>query len=64
MSIFSKLSKGLSKTRTRLGGISQLMSAGRIDEEVFEEIEELLLLSDMGVDTAERMINDRRSSLN
>lgn len=65
MSIFSKLSKGLSKTRHGLvDGISQLMSGNRIDQEILEHIEELLLLSDIGVATAERIIDDLRDRMN
>ena len=65
MSIFSKLSKGLSKTRSGLvDGISQLVGGGRLDPDVLDEIEELLLLSDMGVDTAERIINELHDRMN
>ncbi|MDZ7724675.1 MAG: signal recognition particle-docking protein FtsY [candidate division KSB1 bacterium] len=65
VSIFSKLSKGLSKTRSGLvDGISQLVGGGQLDQDVLDEIEELLLLSDMGVDTAERIIDDLRDRMN
>lgn len=56
---FLRLKKGLLKTKTSLiGGIEKILS-GRtsIDEAVIEEIEELLILSDLGVETTRRIID-------
>lgn len=47
----SRLKSGLSKSRQRLGqGLSSLMGR-RLDEAAFEELEELLITSDVGVKT-------------
>ena len=50
---FSRLREGLSKTRNSIvGQISGLLRVGRtIDEELMEEIEEILIQADVGVNT-------------
>jgi fused signal recognition particle receptor len=59
--VFSKLSKGLAKTRAGLvDGISSVVKGKRIDDEMLDELEEILLLSDAGVETTERIIDDLR----
>ncbi len=61
LSVFNKFSKGLSKTKGGLvGGISQAVRGRKIDEDVLEELEEQLILSDVGVETAETIIDDLR----
>lgn len=54
MSFFNKLGEGLRKTRDSLVGAvnTMLHSFTRIDEELFEELEEILISSDVGVTTA------------
>ena len=54
MKIFDKIKKGLSKTkRGMVGGIESMLGAfTKIDEELFEELEELLIMSDVGVNTS------------
>lgn len=51
--LFSKLKTGLSKTRKILNtDISELFAgAAAIDEDLFDELEELLVTSDLGIDT-------------
>lgn len=51
---FSRLSEGLSKTRDHVTGkINRLIKAkGTIDEDTLEQIEEILLAGDVGVDTS------------
>lgn len=51
---FSRLSEGLSKTREEVvGKIHRLVKAkGTIDEDTLEQIEEILIAGDVGVDTA------------
>jgi fused signal recognition particle receptor len=51
---FSRLSEGLSKTRDEVvGKINRLVKAkGTIDEDTLEQIEEILIAGDVGVDTA------------
>lgn len=51
---FSKIKQGLSKTRDSiLNGVEQVLSSfTKIDEELFEELEESLIMSDIGVETS------------
>ena len=65
MGFFDKLKKGLEKTRK---GITEkidqiLVSFGKIDEELFEELEEALIASDVGVDTTLRIIDDVKNKV-
>jgi len=41
-------------------GIAQIIRGRRIDESVLDELEELLILSDVGVETAEAVVEDLR----
>lgn len=53
----SRLKHGLGRTSDRLvGGITGLVSKRRLDDEVLEELEELLITSDMGVSAAGRAV--------
>lgn len=54
MKIFDKIKKGLSKTKQGMvSGIESMLGAfTKIDEELFEELEELLIMSDVGVNTS------------
>lgn len=59
MSFFDRLKEGLQKTRK---GITEkidqvLISFGRIDDDLFDELEEVLISSDTGVDTTLRIIS-------
>ena len=46
-----RLFKGLAKTRAQLGGkLKSLFSRGKVDDELLEELETLLLTSDVGVE--------------
>lgn len=61
LKVFSKLTKGLAKTKNNLtSGISNVVKGRRIDDDVLDELEELFILSDIGVETAERIIDDLR----
>lgn len=55
MGLFSKIKEGLKKTRDSVIGQidSMLKSFTKIDEELFEELEELLVMGDVGVSTAQ-----------
>jgi len=60
MGFFDKLKQGLEKTRK---GISEkidklLISFGKIDDDLFNELEELLISSDVGVQTTLKIIED------
>lgn len=54
MGLFSKIKEGLKKTRDSIaGGVSGIINSfTKIDEELFEELEEILVMSDVGVQTA------------
>ena len=63
MGLFSKIKEGLKKTRKAVMGQidSMLKSFTKIDEELFEELEELLVMGDVGVPTAEKICDELRS---
>ncbi len=54
MGIFSKIAAGLRKTKDSfLGGLQRIFNSfTKIDEELFEELEEQMIMSDIGVDTS------------
>jgi fused signal recognition particle receptor len=60
---FARLKEGLSKTRKQLGGrLVGLFGAGRkLDEGFYEELETVLLTSDVGVTATEFLIENLRS---
>ena len=62
MGFFEKLKAGLSKTKKALfGGIEDLFKRfRRVDEELFDELEELLITSDVGVETTEELLDALR----
>lgn len=63
MGFFSKIKEGLKKTRDNVVGQigSMLKSFKKIDEELFEELEELLVMGDVGVPTAEKICGELRT---
>jgi fused signal recognition particle receptor len=63
MGFFERLKTGLGKTRKRLsGGLKSVLTLGRaIDESLLEEIEEILLLADVGPTTTDRLVEAARS---
>lgn len=62
MGFFNKIKEGLRKTRNAVVGQidSMLKAFTKIDEELFEELEELLVMGDVGVPTAEKICNELR----
>ncbi|MBQ1507035.1 MAG: signal recognition particle-docking protein FtsY [Ruminococcus sp.] len=62
MGLFNKIKEGLKKTRNAVMGQidSMLKSFTKIDEELFEELEELLVMGDVGVPTAEKICKELR----
>ena len=62
MGIFSKFKQGLKKTKASIVGQidSMLKSFMKIDEALFEELEELLVMSDVGVATAKKICGELR----
>ena len=65
MGFFDKLKDGLKKTRDSISGqISQMLhSFTKIDEDLFEELEELLVMGDVGVTTAESICAELRKKV-
>ena len=65
MSFFQKLKQGLLKTKNaffgKIDGI--LRSFVRIDEDLFEELEELLITADVGVETTEYILDALRERI-
>ena len=63
MGFFSKIAQGLTKTRDRLtGAIDNVISSfTKIDDELFEELEETLIMSDIGVVTAEKLCDELKN---
>ncbi len=58
MGIFEKIRDGLTKTRDQLITRVQWAVSGKpIDESAFEEIEEAIILSDAGLETAQVLVN-------
>lgn len=54
-----RLKLGLSKTRNQLGNqLASLFGGGKIDAEVYEELETILLTSDVGVSATQHLLDD------
>ena len=62
MGLFEKLKQGLKKTKdSMIGGIEGILNSfTKIDDELFEELEETLILSDIGVNTSVKICNELR----
>lgn len=65
MGFFDKLKEGLAKTRK---GITEridqvLVSFGKVDDELFDELEEVLITGDLGIDTALRIIESSKKKV-
>ncbi len=65
MGFFSKIKQGLQKTRNSLsnGVTSIINSFTKIDEELFEELEEILVMADIGVNTATEICDILRKKI-
>ena len=66
MGIFSKFRKGLKKTRTE-GITAQLddvmESHQEITDDLYDELEEVLIMGDVGIPTAQRVIRDLKAKI-
>ncbi len=62
MGLFKKISLGLKKTRMGMMRSIRSMLGGftTIDEDMYEELEELLIMGDVGVNTAEYIVGELR----
>jgi len=54
-----RLKQGLSRTRSQLGNqLASLFGGGKIDEDVYEELETILLTSDVGISATQALLDD------
>ena len=57
MGFFSKIKDALKKTKQTLGGaIKALFTRGKIGDEFYDELEEILISADISVTTAEETV--------
>ena len=65
MGFFNKLKEGLGKTRNNFNDkINDVFSAFRkVDEDLLEELEEILIMSDIGFETANNIITKLRERI-
>ena len=65
MGLFSKITEGLKKTRDSfMGKVDQLLNSfTKIDEEFFEELEENLIMADVGAVTSARICDELRKKV-
>lgn len=64
MGFFEKLGEGLRKTRDSIfGSIAGLVNAGEITDELYDDLEEQLILADAGADVAMRLVEELRQEV-
>ena len=64
MGFFEKLGGGLRKTRDSIfGSIAGLVNAGEITDELYDDLEEQLILADTGADVAMRLVEELRQEV-
>ena len=65
MGFFDKIKEGLSKTRSALSGTLGSLFTGfsEIDDDFYDELEECLILADLGVDTALKAVSNLRKAV-
>ena len=65
MGFFDKLKQGMNKTKTSFNEkINNVFSSFRkVDEEFLDELEEILIMSDIGMDTSIKIINNLRERI-
>ena len=64
MGFFEKLGEGLRKTRDSIfGSIAGLVTAGEITDELYDDLEEQLILADTGADVAMRLVEELRQEV-
>ena len=62
MALFDRLFAGLSKSRAQIDeNLAEVFSRDEIDEDFYDDLEELLILSDIGVAATENIIDGLRS---
>ena len=65
MGLFSKIKNGLKKTRSGVFGqiSSMIKTFNKIDEELFEELEEILIMGDVGIKTSSHICEKLREKV-
>lgn len=64
MGFFEKLGEGLRKTRDSIfGSIAGFVNAGEITDELYDDLEEQLILADTGADVAMRLVEELRQEV-
>ena len=62
--LFRRLRNGLSKTRKNIAsGLNRVFSGSRIDEDFYEELEEILIMGDLGVCATEEILDSLREKV-
>lgn len=65
MGLFSKIKNGLAKTRDRISfAFNKLFTGGALDDEFYEELEDVLISADAGYDTAEEILERLKDAVN
>ncbi|MCP4868828.1 MAG: signal recognition particle-docking protein FtsY [Proteobacteria bacterium] len=61
--LFSRLVDGLARTKGRMiGGLDELFGGKKIDEDLWQKLEELLITSDVGVRTATSLLDEMKAA--
>ncbi|MCR5420240.1 MAG: signal recognition particle-docking protein FtsY [Lachnospiraceae bacterium] len=64
MGFFDKLKNGLTKTRENIAkSFDNVFTKSEVDEDFYDELEEILIMSDMGVSTTENILDDLRAKV-
>ena len=64
MGFFDKIKAGLTKTRAALSDtLGSVFTASEIDDDFYDELEESLILADLGMDTAVRAVSQLRQKV-
>ncbi|MCR4923655.1 MAG: signal recognition particle-docking protein FtsY [Lachnospiraceae bacterium] len=64
LGLFQRLKKGLAKTRDSISGnLDNLFTASEIDDDFYDEIEEILVMSDTGMSSTEEIIEELKNAV-
>ena len=59
-----RLKAGLARTRAQFSGkLKSMFSRGKVDDELLEELETLLLTSDVGLDATEHLLDELKARI-
>ena len=64
MGLFEKLKNGLTKTRENIArSFDNVFTPNEIDDDFYEELEEILIMSDIGVSTTEKILDELKDKV-